>query len=123
MSNKFEFLTDKGFDFNNSNFCKYWSIKTRIEFLQRKILVSCIFYYELDDTILTDNEYNIISQQLIDLMSKTDKSIVEKTKYYYVFKDFDKSTGFDLYSKLNKVDKQHLQEFTGYLIVCGKKRK
>lgn len=114
MHNKF--LTSKGYDFDNCMSTKYWSIKTRIEYLQRKILICCIIYYELSDNMMSDNDYNIISQQLSHMLKTTDKSIVKKTKYYYCFKDFSSSTGFDLYSRLNKTDKDYLVEMSKMLV-------
>ena len=118
--NKRLFLSNDGYEFDKFISTKYWSIKTRIEYIQRKILISCILYYELNTTMMTDNEYNIISQQLIKLMTNTDISIVEKTKYYYVFKDFDTSTGFNLYGSLNKQDKQYLYDLSCMLVNRGK---
>lgn len=120
MKNKKRFLTDKGFDFDSFISTKYWSIKTRIEYLQRKILICSIIYYELNDNIITDNEYNIISQQLSKLLTDTDISVVKKTKYYYVFKDFSSSTGFDLYNKLNNEDKQYLTDLS-YMLMSRKR--
>ena len=118
MSNK-SFLTDKGYDFDSFISTKYWSLKTRIEYIQRKILICSIVYYELNSNIMTDNDYNIISQQLSKLMTKTDISIVKSTRYYYVFKDFSSSTGFDLYSNLNKADKQYLYDLSCMLMNRG----
>ncbi len=118
MSNK-SFLTNKGYDFDNCISTKYWSIKTRIEYIQRKILICSIIYYELNSNMMTDNDYNIISQQLTEMINNTDISVVKKTKYYYVFKDFSSSTGFDLYSKLNKQDKQYLYDLSCMLVNRG----
>lgn len=114
MYNKF--LTDKGFDFDSFISTKYWSIKTRIEYIQRKIIICCIVYYQLNSTIMTDNEYTIICKQLKQMMNETDISIVKQTKYYYCFKDFDVSTGFDIYNKLNKTDKKYLYDISCMLI-------
>lgn len=113
MYNKF--LTDKGFDFDSFISTKYWSIKTRIEYIQRKIIICCIIYYQLNSSIMTDNEYTIICKQLKELQNKN-PNITKETKYYYVFKDFDVSTGFDLYSKLNKEDKKYLHDISCMLV-------
>lgn len=116
MSNKDKFLSSKGYEFDKYIPTKYWSIKTRIEYIQRRILVYSIVYYELNENLITDNEYNIISQQLSKLLTETDISVVKKTRYYYVFKDFSSSTGFDLYNKLNTEDKQYLFELSSMLV-------
>ena len=80
---------------------KYWSTKTKIEFLERRIIVSSIQYYELNQTVIEDYMYDGISQQLVELINESPKEF-EKTRYYYCFKEFDGSTGFDLPRKLNR---------------------
>lgn len=106
---------NKGYDFDNYLPTKYWSIKTRIEYIQRRIIVFSILYYELNENIVTDKQYDSISYQLIEYMNTTPKEILEQTKYWYVFKDFDGSTGFDLYHKLNKKDKDYLYNISRYI--------
>ncbi len=116
------FLTDNGYNFDDYTSTRYWSNKTRIEYIQRRIILFSIMYYQLNDSIVSDNQYNNISKQLVNLMSQTDKSIVKKTKYYYVFKDFDCSTGFDLYYKLNPVDKDYLYTMATQILFGHRKR-
>lgn len=114
------FLTDsKGFDFDNFISTKYWSIKTRIEYIQRKIIISCIVYYQLGSSIMTDMQYTGICKQLKKLQNEN-PNITKETKYYYVFKDFDVSTGFDIYDKLNKKDKKYLHDLSCMLLNRGK---
>lgn len=81
----------------------YWSTKTKIEYLQRRIIVAAIQYYEYDQSILKDNEYDGLSHQLVDLIKQSPKEF-KKTRYYYCFKEFDGSTGFDLPERLNKAN-------------------
>lgn len=90
---------------------RYWDIKTKIEYLQRRIIVYSIAYYELNNNIVSDKYYDEISKQLVVLQNEN-KSVVKETMYGYVFHDFDGSTGFDLYDKLNKKDKEYLMEIT-----------
>ncbi len=40
----------------------------------------------------------------------------EKSQYFYCMKDFDGSTGFDLYDRLNNHDKQYLQQIANTVI-------
>lgn len=94
---------------------RYWNDKTKIEYIQRRILVYSIAYYELNDNIVSDKYYDELSKQLVVLQKEfTDKnkSVVKETQYGYVFKDFDGSTGFDLYHRLNKDDKDYLMTIT-----------
>ena len=90
---------------------RYWDVKTKIEYLQRRIIVYSIAYYELNNNIVSDKYYDEVSKQLVVLQNEN-KSVVKETMYGYVFHDFDGSTGFDLYDKLNKKDKEYLMEIT-----------
>jgi len=90
---------------------RYWDTKTKIEYLQRRIIVYSIAYYELNNNIVSDKYYDEVSKQLV-VLQKENKSVVKETMYGYVFHDFDGSTGFDLYDKLNKKDKEYLMEIT-----------
>jgi len=84
----------------------YWSTKTKIEYLQRRIIIASIQYYELNKTVIEDYKYDSISQQLVELINESPKEF-KKTKYYYCFKEFDGSTGFDLPGKLNRKNKNN----------------
>lgn len=97
-----------GYDFDSCLPCKWWDNKTRISFIQRRIIVFSIMYYELDESVLSDQEYDAASHQLVTLMENTPQSVLEKTRYWYCMYNFDGSTGFDLYSRLNKKDKDQL---------------
>lgn len=90
---------------------RYWDSKTKIEYIQRRILVYSIAYYELNDNIVSDVYYDKLSKQLV-VLQKENKSVVKETQYGYVFQDFDGSTGFDLYHRLNKKDKENLMRIT-----------
>lgn len=90
---------------------RYWDTKTKIEYLQRRIIVYSIAYYELNNNIVSDKYYDEVSKQLV-VLQKENKSVAKETIYGYVFHDFDGSTGFDLYDKLNKKDKEYLMEIT-----------
>lgn len=99
-----------GIDFDSLPM-RYWDNKTKIEYLQRRILVYSIAYYELNNNIVSDKYYDEISKQLI-VLQKENKDIVKESAYGYVFYDFDGSTGFDLYHRLNKSDKEYLMHIT-----------
>ena len=83
-----------------------WDLITRIDYLQRRIIVASIMYYELDDSVISDATYDGLSHQLKSLMSECEN--VEDSKYWYVFKDWDGSTGYFLYYGLSAEDKQYL---------------
>jgi len=78
----------------------------RCSVIQRKILIHSILYYEMNKTILTDAEFDKMCRKL--LIGKEHTKNYHKTDYFYVFYDFDGSTGFDLYDRLEDDDKEYL---------------
>ena len=98
----------KGYDFDSYLPTRYWNNKTRIEYIQRRIIVFSIMYYELNESPLDDKQYDSIAYQLVEYMNTTPKEILEQTKYWYVFYDFDGSTGFYLPYRLTEEDKDYL---------------
>lgn len=87
---------------------KYWSDSTKISYLQRRIIVWSIMYYENDESCVSDAEYDSVSRQLAKLMKETSQEELEKSTYYYAMFDFDGSTGFDIPSRLTKEDREYL---------------
>ena len=86
-------------------FPRRWDKITCINFLQRKIILNAIAYYELNTSELTDKQYDELSRQLVDMQKDVD---IQKTQYGYAMYDFDGTTGFDLYDRLNENDKEYL---------------
>lgn len=86
-------------------FPRRWDKLTCINFLQRKIILNCIAYYELNTNKLSDKEYDELSKQLVELQKSVN---ISDTQYGYVMCDFDGTTGFDLYERLNDYDKKYL---------------
>lgn len=85
----------------------YWSVKLRIGVLQRWILVHSIIYYEMDDSVVSDKEFDENARQLVWLQDLHHDE-AKQSQYWYAFKGFDGSTGFDLYSKLTEEDRDYL---------------
>lgn len=90
-------------------FPRRWDKITCINFLQRKIILNAIAYYELSTSELTDKQYDELSRQLVDMQKNVN---MQDTQYGYVFYDFDGTTGFDLYHRLNDKDKEYLMHMT-----------
>lgn len=86
----------------------YWSDVTKVSHLQRRIIVYSIMYYQLNESCISDAKYEAISKQLVNMQKVMDPEDLKKTAYYYVMHDFNGSTGFDLYHKLNTKDKKQL---------------
>lgn len=87
----------------------YWTEKMKIEFLQRVILIHSYLYYEKDSPVWSDKKYDDVSRQLTMLqLEHSEKWIKEHTQYGYALYDFDGTTGFDLWSRLKKKDKEYI---------------
>lgn len=87
-------------------FPRRWSKETCINYLQRRIIVASILYYEMDWSPIDDATYEKFNRQLVSLIK--DYPNIESTEYGYCMYDYDGSTGFDLYSRLNEKDKKYL---------------
>lgn len=81
-----------------------WDEITCINRIQRMILVYSILYYDYDISPLSDFEYDELAHELADTMS-TFKD-VKNTRFYYVFEDYNGSTGCYLRSRLNDRDQE-----------------
>ena len=116
------FLTDKGYDFDNSLPTKYWSLETRVNFLQRVVILNSIIYYELNTICIEDKVFDAVAKQLVLLTQELSEVKKEKTHYWYVMYDFDGSTGFDLYNRLSDLDKSYLTKLARNMInMCSMK--
>lgn len=87
-----------------------WDLKTRINYLQRKIILNSIAYYELDRDTVSDRYFDAICKQLVQMQKEYGD--ISDTDYGYVMHDFDGSTGFHLYGRLNEKDRNHLLMIT-----------
>lgn len=88
-----------------------WSIVDKIEFLQRKVILNCIAYYELNKSPLSDDYYLNMCEYLIELQDQYDLiDDILNTRYGYVTHDLDVSTGFDLYYRLTESDREYLMD-------------
>lgn len=92
-----------------------WDMTTKISYLQRRVIVACIAYYELDATVISDTDYKELAEQLVEYQTKY-KEDAEKSTYWYVMSDFCVSTGFDIYDKLNEHDKEYLTIIASHVI-------
>lgn len=88
--------------------CIYWSDSTKISYLQRRIIVYSIMYYENNESCVSDAYYDSISHQLAEMMQTVPFEELRKSMYYYAMYDFDGSTGFDIPSRLTKYDREYL---------------
>lgn len=89
---------------------KPFNIVEKIQLLQRSILVNSYAYYELNDNILSDFQYDANARQLEEL-AKQYPDEFERSRYYTYFNDFydageHATSGFDLLERVRKNDKE-----------------
>lgn len=89
-------------------FPTYWTMRERIEFLQRAVLIHSYLYYERNTTLISDKSYDELAKQLVELQKSVCLYILQETSYYYVFYDFDGATGFDLWYRLKQEDEDYI---------------
>lgn len=88
-------------------FSRRWGILDKINFLQRKVIINSILYYEMGKSVISDKDFDDISHQLVSLQEQL-QDIEDQTTYGYMMFDFDGSTGFDLPSRLSPEDHEYL---------------
>lgn len=112
-------MEGKGIDFSHVPTI-YWSDNIKVSYLQRRVIIYSIMYYELNSSVVTDAQYDSISKQLIKMMQEVSQEELEKSDYWYCMSDFDGSTGFDLYSRLNKKDRKYLMQLAKHILKLSK---
>lgn len=99
----------------------YLSDIEKISYLQRKIIICSIIYYEMNESIISDKQFDEEARQLVNLQ-KQNKKDLNKSEYYYCMKDFDGSTGFDLFGRLKKYDRVYLTHLAKYILKLYKQK-
>ena len=82
-------------------FSKSFTDKEKIQLLQRSILVNSYAYYELNENILEDYQYDQNTRQLLEL-KESNPEVYQKSRYRKYFDNFESGTGFDLTSRIRK---------------------
>lgn len=91
-----------------------WDVKTQMEWLERAIIIYSIWYYDLGDSMVSDQQNDTESIQLYYMIKENPKEF-NQTKYAYAFKDFDASTGFHLKSALNEKDREYIVHIANFI--------
>ena len=93
-----------------------FTIVEMIQLLERWILVQSFAYYELNENIASDFDYDANARQLAEL-KKEHPDEFERSRYYDIFHDYctdvdgaHYTSGFDLLERLRKKDK-HLYRY------------
>lgn len=94
----------------------YWNESTKISYLQRQVIVHSLLYYELNESVISDKDFDDLSRQLVKMQRSASKDNLRNSQYYYCLKDFDGSTGFYINSKLNKKDREQLFQISAIVL-------
>lgn len=88
----------------------YWTDILKINFLQRCVILHSYLYYELDDPVISDRDFDRLCKKLTEYQSKHDPEWIHGyTTYGYCMYDFDGCTGFDLWSRLRDRNKEMIK--------------
>ena len=80
-----------------------------IDFLQRYIIVHSYIYYELNDNVVSDKQYDAKSKELTRLKNEY-PDLWKSSMYYQQFgDDYNGATGFTLYHDLDDHQKEIIQ--------------
>lgn len=88
-----------------------FSIVERIQLLQRWILVQSFSYYEMNENIVSDFDYDDNAKQLAELKKQYPEEF-KRSRYYDYFFDYGGedgmhyTSGFDLLRKIEKQDRE-----------------
>lgn len=102
-------------NFNQMPFI-YWNESTKISYLQRQVIVHSLLYYELNESVIPDKDFDDLSRQLVKMQRSASKDDLRNSQYYYCLKDFDGSTGFYIKNKLNKKDRERLFKISAIVL-------
>lgn len=84
----------------------YFSNRDKIELYQRWLLVHAVIYYNYNSNIVSDLEWDNNAKEYLCFV-KDHKNELKQSYYFDVFKEFEGNTGFDLMSKLKKMNEEH----------------
>ena len=90
----------------NTQFPAYSHLKNKLDYLQRRILISSVSSRQLNIDILDPKQKREMLQKLIVMQSIFPEPT--QFRYGYVFKDFTIDDYPDLYSRLNEQDKKQI---------------
>lgn len=103
---------------------KQFTDKSKIQLLERSILVNSYAYYELNENILEDYQYDANTRQLLEL-KESNPEAYRKSRYYRYFDNFESGTGFDLTSRVREKNRKLYQNIArdAYLALKLKKER
>lgn len=97
------------FRYRSERMIKLLTTQEYIDFLQRFIILHSYIYYELDDNVISDREYDARAKELVKYKNEY-PDLWKSSEYYKQFgDDYNGSTGFTLYHDLDEKQKMIIQ--------------
>lgn len=91
------------------------STQEYINFLQRFIIVHSYIYYELNDNVISDKDYDAKAKELVKYKNEYPE-LWKSSEYYKQFgDDYNGATGFSLYHELNEHQKEIIQSIAYFI--------
>lgn len=87
----------------------------KIDYAARYIILHSIIYYELNESVISDRQFDKKARALVKLMNRYPEE-TENSEYYRAIYDFDGSTGFLLYHRLKKSQRKYLRHIAKHII-------
>lgn len=83
-----------------------FTLLEKIELLQRSIIVNSYAYYELNENVLSDFQYDANTRMLRQL-KRDFPDEYSKSRYFKYFENFESGTGYDLLGMVAKDKELH----------------
>lgn len=91
------------------------NILDKLDYLCRKIIIHSIIYYDYNENIISDSDYDKLCKQLYKLIQENQNDI-QNCYYFNILKDYSPATGFDLKYKLEDEHKEYLEHLASIIL-------
>lgn len=86
-----------------------------IDWLCRKIIIHSIIYYDYNENIISDTDYDKCCKQLYSLI-QDNQNLIQNCYYYTILKDYSPATGFDLKYRLEDKHRKYLEHLASVIL-------
>jgi hypothetical protein len=115
MKKRDTFLAEYEVDFSHMP-ASLWNIRTKMNYLQRSVLILSVAYYIFDESIVPDVKYDAIGRQLARLQNRASSKSLKATEFYDLFYDYEGFTGFYLYGRMTGHERKRMTDLTKAII-------
>lgn len=93
------------------------TLQEHIDFLQRYIIVHSYIYYELNNNVISDKQYDAKSKELVWYKNEHPE-LWKSSMYYKQFADYTGATGFTLYHELDHHQQEIIRSIARMITKC-----